>query len=344
MSKKNPRSEYKTSLRAMRLFVLPDGRTAQQAIREAIDSGYNPYATRPISTDMAGLLKRLESRLRMAKYGVAPWAQKNPTNVEGCKNALEYAYRTYLDAQGGEHEKWRKKESALRGFVIAVLSNGVSRRFSSSTDAYEWINRRIKGKPGMQGGLFRAEPGPYHEAPFSLLETNEHGVVHHGGLNAWKGTERDPGKHSRHECEEWSRCPIHRSEKDKKGPHACKLHKGAHHYVQHTCGKEYCPHTWKMCPRCYGNGPENRIAERDPATGPSRKHFTSAYRVTHIRLDKGGYAPSLGHRYFGTGPKLWMVERVEDEHFVIVRASSAEAARKAAVTNPRHWGGWRRTF
>lgn len=282
MKKIKLRGEYKGDIRR---YVLPDGRPIQQAVREALDSGYNHYATRMLSTDLKGLEKRIESRLNMKHLGLAPWALRSAKehNLEGARNALLYVYRLLQDASRSEHGKWMRKEGAMRGSLVAVLSSGTSRRFSESRAAGDWVDRQIKGKPGMQGAFFHAyeRKSPYNAAPFHVLEANEYGVVHITSMNAWRG-------------------PV--------------------------LGEVPTP-------------------ERDPKRyTPTRGTFVKSYRVTHIPLDRGGYAPSLGHRYFGTGPKLWMVERTDDEHFVIVRAASAKAARTAAATNPNHWGGWRTTF
>ena len=31
----------------------------------------------------------------------------------------------------------------------------------------------------------------------------------------------------------------------------CKLHNYEHFYTVHSCGHQYCPQTWKACPRCF---------------------------------------------------------------------------------------------
>jgi hypothetical protein len=79
-----------------------------------------------------------------------------------------------------------------------------------------------------------------------------------------------------------------------------------------------------------------RHSRRDPGS-----HGKIA--ATHIRLDRGGYAPSLRHRYFGAGEKLYMLERetADGYHFMMVRAPSAKVARERAHKDPHHWGGWR---
>ena len=79
-----------------------------------------------------------------------------------------------------------------------------------------------------------------------------------------------------------------------------------------------------------------RHSRRDPG---SHGKITA----THIRLDRGGYAPSLHHRYFGAGEKLYMLERetADGYVFMMVRAPSAKVARERAHKDPYHWGGWR---
>ena len=74
-------------------------------------------------------------------------------------------------------------------------------------------------------------------------------------------------------------------------------------------------------------------AARRPRAGRAARKQTVV--VTHIRLNRGGY--DHAGRYFGVGPKLYMVDDEVAEQFMYVRAPTAKEARAKALAEKYGW-------
>lgn len=178
-----------------------------QRLREILDGGYNHFVIRPLSIHQSrtALKKKIEARLRMTHFGVAPWAQKKergqpptePIESGGYTNrsvkekmahdALLAAYRLIIDEEMAEYREGVAKREPTEGTFIVRLSDGQTRRFFEMSDANKWADQQIKGKPGAQAAFYRHE-GKWNEEPFHGLETNEYGVVHVAAVHGtgWK--------------------------------------------------------------------------------------------------------------------------------------------------------------
>jgi hypothetical protein len=70
--------------------------------------------------------------------------------------------------------------------------------------------------------------------------------------------------------------------------YTCKHHDHAHSYVACAdCGHQYCPHYWRSCPRCNGNGYDNMSnfngKHTIPPTGDAIRHLCGyiIHELTH---------------------------------------------------------------